>query len=82
MQFLGASSFCLGIYLYSKSRYAMFTEGQGLFGVSLLAGTGFAVLVIGFVGVVSAAWESRLLMAFVSQYILCLVLTPDIPYIY
>ena len=66
-QILGILSLSTGIYLYVNSKYATFTDGNSLFGASVLAAIGFGVLVIGFVGMVSAVWESRLLTIFVSD---------------
>ena len=66
-QCLGVVSLGIGIWLYvTMNEYAVLTDGQYLFGSVFLIAVGFGVIIVGFLGIVAAIWESNIIATFVS----------------
>lgn len=65
---MGVTAFALGMWLYiENNEYAIFSDGEYLPGSVLLLACGFAVIIMGFLGIVGALFESKL-MAFTVSY--------------
>jgi len=66
-QCLGVVSLAIGLWLYTTSNeYATFSEGSDLVGSVFLIAVGFGVVIIGFLGIVAAIWESVIISTVVS----------------
>ncbi len=67
IQTLGCVSLGIGLWLYiERNEYATFSEGRDLLGSVFLIAVGFGVIIIGFLGVVAAVWESTVIAGVVS----------------
>ena len=68
VQLMGAVSLSIGLWLYvTLNEFATFSNGERLIGAVLLVAVGFGVLIVGFLGIVAALWESRIIATGVSQ---------------
>ena len=68
-QCLGVVSLAVGLWLYvTANEYATFSAGEHLLGSVLLVSVGVAAVLVGFMGVVAALWESTLMASFVSVH--------------
>lgn len=66
-QVLGVVSFGVGIWLYlTNNEFATLSEGRDLLGSVFLIAVGFGVIIVGFLGIVAAVWESMVITAVVS----------------
>lgn len=62
---LGVVSLAVGLWLYvTANEYATFSAGEHLLGSVLLVSVGVAAVLVGFMGVVAALWESTLMASF------------------
>ena len=67
---MGVVSFAIGLWLYiSANEFAAISDGERLFGAAFLVSTGFGVLIVGFLGIVAALWESRIITTTVNNTI-------------
>ncbi len=67
LQCIGVVSMGIGIWLYvTKNEYATLTDGKYLLGSAFLIAVGFGVIIVGFLGIVAALWESNIVASFVS----------------
>ena len=67
MQVLGVVSFSIGIWLYiTNNEFATLSEGRDLLGSVFLIAVGFGVIIVGFLGIVAAVWESTIITTVVS----------------
>ena len=65
---MGVVSLSIGLWLYvTLNEFATFSNGERLIGAVLLVAVGFGVLIVGFLGIVAALWESRIIATGVSQ---------------
>ena len=63
---MGVISMAIGIWIYStKNEYATFSEGRDLLGSAFLVAVGFGIVIIGFLGIVAAVWESVIMASVV-----------------
>lgn len=61
---LGVVSFGVGIWLYlTNNEFATLSEGRDLLGSVFLIAVGFGVIIVGFLGIVAAVWESMVITA-------------------
>lgn len=68
MQLMGVVSLSIGLWLYvTFNEFATFSNGERLIGSVLLVAVGFGVVIVGFLGIVAALWESRIIATGVSQ---------------
>ena len=59
---MGVVSLGIGLWLYTtQNEFASFSSGQHLIGSVFLVATGFGVVIVGFLGIVAALWESRII---------------------
>lgn len=64
---MGVVSLGIGLWLYiTFNEFAAFSDGGRLLGSVFLVATGFGVIIIGFLGIVAALWESRIVASMVS----------------
>lgn len=67
VQLMGVVSLCIGLWLYvAFNEFATFSNGERLIGSVLLVAVGFGALIVGFLGIVAAMWESRIIATGVS----------------
>ena len=67
LQVLGVVSFAIGIWLYlTNNEFATLSEGRDLLGSVFLIAVGFGVIIVGFLGIVAAVWESMVITTVVS----------------
>lgn len=67
---MGVASLGFGVWLYvSRNEFATFSNGGHLLGSVFLVATGFGVVIVGFLGVVAALWESRIIATAVCIYV-------------
>ena len=67
---MGVISMALGLWIYiSKNEYATLSEGRDLLGSALLVAVGFGIIIIGFLGIIAAIWESIIMASVVGVYI-------------
>ena len=60
----------LGIWIYTtKNEYATFSEGSDLLGSAFLVAVGFGIIIVGFLGIIAAVWESVIMASVVSHCI-------------
>lgn len=63
---MGVISMAIGIWIYTtKNEYATFSEGRDLLGSAFLVAVGFGIIIIGFLGIVAAVWESVIMASVV-----------------
>lgn len=63
---MGVVSLSIGLWLYtSNNEFAGFSGGDRLYGAVFLVATGVGVLIVGFLGIVAALWESRIIATMV-----------------
>ena len=66
-QCLGIVALSVGLRLYiANNEYATFSEGRDLLGSVFLIAVGFGVVIVGFLGIVAAIWESTIIATCVS----------------
>lgn len=71
---MGVTAFALGMWLYiENNEYAIFSDGEYLPGSVLLLACGFAVIIMGFLGIVGALFESKM-MAFTYMALLIMAM--------
>lgn len=59
---MGVVSLGIGLWLYTTfNEFAAFSDGGRLLGSVFLVATGFGVIIVGFLGIVAALWESRII---------------------
>lgn len=59
---MGVGAFALGMWLYiENNEYAIFSDGEYLPGSVLLLACGFSVIIVGFLGIVAALFESKIM---------------------
>ena len=69
-QTMGVISLALGLWIYlTMNEYATFSEGKDLLGSAFLVAVGFGIIIVGFLGVMAALWESVIMTSVVSEYI-------------
>jgi len=51
------------------NQYTVLTDGRYLLGSVFLIAVGFGVIIVGFLGIVAAIWESNIIATFVSDSI-------------
>ena len=67
LQLLGIAVLAVGIWLYiAANEYSALSEGRYLVGSVLLITSGFAVIIVGFLGFVGAVFESSIVLIIVS----------------
>ena len=67
LQVMGVISMAIGLWIYvTKNEFATFSEGKDLLGSSFLVAVGFGIIIIGFLGIVAAVWESIIMASVVS----------------
>ncbi|XP_065910175.1 tetraspanin-11-like [Dysidea avara] len=73
---MGVTAFGLGMWLYiENNEYAIFSDGEYLPGSVLLLACGFSVIIVGFLGVVAALFESKLMtFTYTALLIMALIL--------
>ena len=65
---MGVVSLGIGLWLYiTFNEYAAFSDGGRLCGSVFLVATGFGVIIVGFLGIVAALWESRIIASMVGH---------------
>lgn len=65
---MGVVSLGIGLWLYTTfNEFAAFSDGGRLLGSVFLVATGFGVIIVGFLGIVAALWESRIIATVVSM---------------
>ena len=58
----------LGLWIYiTKNEYATLSEGKDLLGSAFLVAVGFGIIIIGFLGIFAAVWESIVMASVVSD---------------
>ena len=66
---MGVVSLGIGLWLYiTQNEFAAFTSGRHLVGSVLLVAAGFGVVIVGFLGIVAAIWESRIIATVVRSH--------------
>ena len=59
---MGVVAFAVGMWLQiENNEYAIFSDGEYLPGSVLLLACGFSVIIVGFLGIVAAMFESKLM---------------------
>lgn len=67
MQCLGVVSLAIGLWLYiENNEFATLSDGRNLVGSVFLIAVGFGVVIVGFLGIVAAVWESTIIATVVS----------------
>ena len=67
LQLLGIAILAVGVWLYiAANEYSALSEGRYLVGSVLLITSGFAVIIVGFLGFVGAVFESSIVLIIVS----------------
>ena len=67
LQLMGVVSLAIGLWLYiTLNEYATFSNGERLLGSVFLLATGVGVIIAGFLGIIAALWESRIIATMVS----------------
>ena len=70
---MGVAAFAIGMWLYiENNEYAIFSDGDYLPGSVLLLACGFSVIIVGFLGIVAAVFESKI-MAFAVRALQCIL---------
>lgn len=65
---MGVVSLGIGLWLYiSFNEFAAVSDGERLLGAVFLVATGFGVVIVGFLGIVAALCESRIIASAVSS---------------
>ncbi len=65
---MGCASLGVGLWLYiERNEYATFSEGKDLLGSVFLIAVGFGAVIVGFLGIVAAIWESTIIAGVVSE---------------
>lgn len=68
---LGVVSLGIGIWVYvAMNEHAVLTDGKYLVGSVFLIAVGFGVIIVGFLGIVAAIWESRIMATFFGLMVL------------
>ena len=63
---MGVISLSLGLWIYvTMNEFATFSEGRDLLGSAFLVAVGFGIIIVGFLGVVAAVWESVIIASVV-----------------
>jgi hypothetical protein len=63
---MGVVSLAIGLWLYiTFNEFAAFSDGGRLLGSVFLVATGFGVIIVGFLGIVAALCESRIIASVV-----------------
>ena len=66
---MGVISLALGLWIYlTMNEYATLSEGRDLLGSAFLVAVGFGIIIIGFLGIVSALWESIIMASVVGLH--------------
>ena len=66
-QCLGVVSLAIGMWLYiENNEFATLSDGRNLVGSVFLIAVGFGVIIVGFLGIVAAMWESPIIATVVS----------------
>ena len=69
-QCLGVVSLAIGLWLYiANNEFAVLSDGRNLVGSAFLVAVGFGVIIVGFLGIVAAVWESTIIASIVSSSI-------------
>lgn len=56
---MGVISLALGLWIYlTMNEYATLSEGKDLLGSAFLVAVGFGIIIVGFLGIIAAVWES------------------------
>ena len=65
---MGVVSLAIGLWLYiTANEFASISDGQRLLGAVFLVATGCGVVIVGFMGIVAAIRESRIIATMVSK---------------
>lgn len=65
---MGVVSLGIGLWLYiTLNEFATLSDGGRLLGSVFLVATGVGVVIVGFLGIVAALWESRIIATGVSH---------------
>ena len=60
-------SLAIGMWLYiENNEFATLSDGRNLVGSVFLIAVGFGVIIVGFLGIVAAMWESTIIATIVS----------------
>lgn len=60
-------SLAIGMWLYiENNEFATLSDGRNLVGSVFLIAVGFGVIIVGFLGIVAALWESPIIATIVS----------------
>ena len=60
-------SLAIGLWLYiANNEFAALSDGRNLVGSAFLVAVGFGVIIVGFLGIVAAVWESTIIASVVS----------------
>ena len=59
-------SLAIGLWLYIANEFAALSDGRNLVGSAFLVAVGFGVIIVGFLGIVAAVWESTIIASVVS----------------
>ena len=66
-QCLGVVSLAIGMWLYiENNEFATLSDGRNLVGSVFLIAVGFGVIIVGFLGILAAVWESAIIATIVS----------------
>ena len=64
---MGVVSLAIGLWIYIESNeFATLSDGRNLLGSVFLIAVGFGVVIVGFLGIVAAVWESNVIATIVS----------------
>ena len=72
---MGVISLALGLWIYlTMNEYTTFSEGKDLLGSAFLVAVGFGIIIVGFLGIVAALWESVIMTSVVGITIIITLL--------
>ena len=70
LQLMGVVSLAVGLWLYvTSNEFATLSAGGRLVGAVLLVAVGFGTVIVGFLGIIAALWESRIMAIIVSTVV-------------
>ena len=67
---MGVISLALGLWIYlTMNEYATLSEGKDLLGSAFLVAVGFGIIIVGFLGIIAAVWESIIMTSVVGGFL-------------